>query len=67
MGHGRGGVWDGGGMSDSHEHKFLADLQPFTGKPGNPPGLLFWTAVNWAALFGVAYVIGLGFKLGSGQ
>lgn len=53
----------------AHEHKFLADFQPLVGfgPAGSYFRLFTGAALNWAALFGAAYVIGAGLKAGLGM
>jgi len=49
------------------EHKFMADFQPL-GDPTKGVGTAIFSAtLNWAALFGIAYVVGLGLRLGWGS
>lgn len=49
-----------------HEHKFLADFQPFGDITKGAKAIVVGTVLNWAALFGVCYVIGFGLRLGLG-
>jgi hypothetical protein len=48
-----------------NEHKFLADFQPFADASGGKINIV-GVGLNWAALFGVFYVIGAALKLGLG-
>ncbi len=50
-----------------NEHKFLADFQPFGDITTGVLTMIISTALNWAALFGVSFVIGAGIKLGLGS
>lgn len=52
-----------------HEHKFLADFQPWVGfgRPGSLLRMITGALLNWAAIYGVAYVIGAGLKTGLGM
>lgn len=47
------------------EHKFLADFQPF-GSVTSLVAMIVGTAMNWATLYGVFYVIGTALRHGMG-
>ena len=49
-----------------HEVKFLSDFQPI-GAINTSFGMIFGTALNWAALYGVFFVIGVALKHGMGN
>jgi len=52
-------------MRNVNEHKFMADFQPWGGVSGFT-NLLLEAIGNWFALFGVAYIVGCGLRLGLG-
>jgi len=47
-----------------NEHKFLADFQPFGDITKGMLPMVLGSILNWLALFGVFYVIGLALRLG---
>jgi len=51
--------------SRQHHLSFTSEFQPLT-LSGGPVSMLISSAFNWAALFGMAVVIGYGLRLGLG-
>lgn len=52
-------------MGNWTEHKVMSDFQPF-GSPRELGPMIFGTVLNWAALYGVFYVIGTALRHGLG-
>ena len=48
---------------EGHQHQFMSDIQPLTLGTGII-GQTLTTIANWGAVYGIAYVIGAGLRLG---